>query len=86
MVKFRNKYKQSYKWETVYCYICGTAITDKRDYTLDHEPPKSRQTELGASQLFPCCKKCNHEKGALTLSEYRQWLELERKRNGQKVR
>lgn len=47
MPKFRDKYKQSYKWETVYCYICGTAITDKRDYSLDHEPPKSRQDELG---------------------------------------
>lgn len=66
------------------CYICGLLIETKEDLTVDHEPPKSRQDELGASKLYPACKRCNHKKGALTLEEYKQWLKLENKRNGGK--
>ena len=80
--QFKDLYHASIKIETVYCYICNKLITKQKDFTIDHEPPKSRQKELGESQLYPCCKKCNHQKGALTLDEYRQWLALEQKRNG----
>lgn len=41
--------------------------------TLEHEPPLSRQRELGPSKLFLACKKCNNEKGALTADEYEVW-------------
>ena len=41
--------------------------------TLEHEPPKSRQKELGPSKIFLACKKCNNEKGALTAVEYEIW-------------
>ena len=82
MTRFRKKFRRSYQWEVVYCYICGDPITSHKDYTLDHEPPKSRQKELGKSELYPCCKACNNKKGALTLDEFHQWLMLEQKRNG----
>ena len=59
--------------------------------TLEHEPPKSRQKELGQSKTLLACKKCNNEKGALTAAEYQIWKTtkdfytwnlLERIRNG----
>lgn len=50
--------------------------------TLEHEPPKSRQKELGESKTYLVCAKCNHQKGALTLEEYKEWLRLENIRNG----
>lgn len=79
---FKLLYKVSHKLPPVYCYICHKPITKRKDLTIDHEPPKSRQKELGQSNLYPCCKKCNNQKGSLTLQEYKQWLELEQKRNG----
>lgn len=79
---FKLLYKVSHKLPPVYCYICHKPITKQKDLTIDHEPPKSRQKELGQSNLYPCCKKCNNQKGSLTLNEYKQWLELEQKRNG----
>lgn len=79
---FKLLYKVSHKLPPVYCYICHKPITKQKDLTIDHEPPKSRQKELGQSNLYPCCKKCNNQKGSLTLQEYKQWLELEQKRNG----
>lgn len=51
--------------------------------TVEHEPPLSRQKELKQkSETFYVCADCNHQKGALTLAEYREWLRLEHIRNG----
>lgn len=44
--------------------------------TVEHEPPVSRKKELGPSKKYLVCKKCNHEKGALTLQEYIEWKRL----------
>lgn len=52
------------------------------DSSIDHEPPKSRNQELGPSKLIQCCKKCNQEKGALTAAEYAEWKRLEFIRTG----
>lgn len=79
---FKKLYKVSYNLPPVYCYICHKPITKQNDLTVDHEPPRSRQKELGPSNLYPCCKACNQRKGSLTLEEYKQWLVLEQKRNG----
>lgn len=79
---FKTLYKVSHKLPPVYCYICHKPITKQKDLTIDHEPPKSRQKELGDSKLYPCCRSCNNRKGALTLEEYKAWLVLEAKRNG----
>lgn len=82
-VHFKKLYKVSHKLPPVYCYLCGKPITKPKDLTVDHEPPRSRQKELGESNLYPACARCNHRKGALSLEEYRQWLALETKRTGQ---
>lgn len=80
---FKKLYRISYELPTVYCYICHKPITKQKDLTADHEPPKSRQKELGPSTLYPCCRVCNCDKGALTLEEYRLYLQLKAKKNGQ---
>lgn len=54
--------------------------------TIEHEPPKSRQKELGESVKILACKKCNNQKGALTAEEYAEWKRLEFIRNGGKSR
>ena len=59
----------------IICPYCLKPIPFGQE-SVDHEPPKSRQTELGPSKLIVCCKKCNHEKGALTATEYKQWKDL----------
>lgn len=77
------------RWKRLY----GTQVTFVCPYclktvplsqsTVEHEPPKSRQKEVGQkSQTYLVCAKCNHEKGALTLEEYREWLRLETIRHG----
>ena len=54
------------------------------DATLEHEPPQSRQEELGPSKTYLACRKCNNQKGALTVEEYAEWKRLEFIRNGGK--
>lgn len=70
------------KWEKLYsanvsfvCPYCMQTIP-MSEATRDHEPPRSRQQELGPSRLVLCCKHCNHEKGALTASQYAEWKRL----------
>lgn len=69
---------------TIICPYCLKPILKKKHLTKDHEPPKSRQKELGQSSLIYCCKKCNNEKGALTADEYKEWKCLNTIRNGGK--
>ena len=75
-------------WETIYgvstTFVCPYCLKEKHfvEASIEHEPPKSRQKELGKSQTFYVCKDCNHEKGALTAQEYAEWKRLEFIRNG----
>lgn len=52
------------------------------EMSIEHEPPRSRQKEFGPSKTVWACAKCNHEKGALTASEYAEWKRLNFIRNG----
>jgi len=68
---------------TIICPYCLKPIESRSQLTIEHEPPKSRQAELGKrSKTYYVCKKCNHEKGSLTLEEYKEWLRLEKIRHG----
>lgn len=67
---------------TLKCCICGLIIERASDYSVEHEPPRSRQAECGPSKTYPAHKKCNHDKGSLTLDEYRLFCQLRDKRNG----
>lgn len=80
MKKKQTKKEQGY---VITCPYCLKPI-EPGQYSIDHEPPKSRQAELGPSKLVPCCKKCNNEKGALTADEYALWKRLNALRVGQK--
>lgn len=67
------------RWRKLYSvsaqFICPYCLKQFpiQSATLEHEPPKSRQNELGPSKILLACKKCNNEKGALTAAEYEIW-------------
>lgn len=62
------------------CCICGELIERQKDISREHEPPLSRGGRPW--QWKYAHKWCNNQKGALTLEEYKVWLELEKKRHG----
>lgn len=76
------------KWKKLYSmnvsFVCPYCLQTFpiSEATRDHEPPKSRQKELGKSTIILCCEKCNNEKSALTAEEYAEWKRLEAIRNG----
>lgn len=87
MKHWKKIYGQTVNFVCPYCL----EIKPMKQATLEHEPPKSRQKELGKSKTYLACKKCNNEKGALTADEYKlwkrpadylTWVRLERIRNG----
>lgn len=83
---WKTLYRQQIKLGMCYCYLCGKPIEDERDFNLDHCVPLSRGGPNVASNWRATHKSCNSQKGALTLEEYKEWLRLERLRNGEKVK
>lgn len=79
---WKNLYGQTINFVCPYCL----KMMPLSEATKEHEPPKSRQAELGPSKIFLVCRKCNNEKGALNLTEYQEWKRLELIRNGQLVK
>ena len=78
----KKKWKDLYKGSVTFtCPYCLKKFP-LSEATIEHEPPKSRQKELGKSQKTLACAKCNHQKGALTADEYELWKLLELIRNG----
>lgn len=83
MKALRRAWLVRLKNRDLYCALCGCIIEKPSDVSVEHEPPKSRQFELGVSQLYPAHKtSCNNVKGALEFSEYQLWLLLNRVRTG----
>ena len=82
--EFKKKCDYAIHYEFCLCYLCGKPITKKQKWNLDHVIPRADGGESSEKNLRPVHVGCNHKKGALTLDEYRQWLELETKRNGGK--
>lgn len=64
----------------LFCCICGQLITDIKQVSREHEPPLSRGGERDKWKYAH--KGCNNHKGALTLEEYKLFLELLAKKNG----
>lgn len=77
-MKWKKLYNKSVSFMCPYCL----KLIPLKDATIEHEPPKSRQEELGKSKKFLACYACNHEKGSLTADEYNQWKKLEIIRHG----
>lgn len=80
--QFKRYCEMQIKMETAYCCLCGKPIYKTKEYNIEHLQPVSRGGKNNLGNWGICHKKCNSEKGALTLEEYRLWKELERKRHG----
>ena len=52
------------------CTYCGKQITNPNDFTQDHFVSKANGGTNNLSNLVPCCKRCNQEKGMLNADEY----------------
>ena len=62
------------------CYICGNKIAEKDIATIDHVVPKSRdEFATNKFNMKCCCKRCNNDKGDMTLLEYVQHIKENKK-------
>lgn len=77
-MKWKKLYGQSVSFLCPYCL----KFLPMSEASIEHEPPRSRQEELGESKKIIACTKCNNEKGALTAEEYTEWKRLEFIRHG----
>lgn len=66
---------------TMVCPYCLRVVTIT-DTNIEHITPRSRGGASTPDNTMRVCKKCNAQKGALTLSEYVTWKRLEFIRNG----
>lgn len=78
MVKWRELYGHTAK---IVCPYCLKTVKFK-DTNIEHVLPKSRGGQDVADNKIRVCKKCNSEKGALTVDEYIEWKRLNAIRNG----
>jgi len=58
MVRFRH------------CFYCGKALSRRRA-TKDHVIPLSKGGGNSQKNIVDACRKCNSEKGCLTIEEFR---------------
>lgn len=54
------------------CYFCRSKLTER--IHIDHLQPLERGGDNKIENLVVACSKCNQEKHAKTVDEYRQWL------------
>lgn len=60
-------------YETKKCYYCGED-TDKKDRTVDHKQPLSRDGQHTLSNIVMACSACNTRKGAKTEEEFKETM------------
>lgn len=56
------------------CWYCGTKLGDR--WHVDHQHPFLKGGTDDLSNLVPSCRKCNLNKGALAIEEYRQAVSI----------
>lgn len=66
--KFNANKKNIYKRDNGECQYCSIKLTYEQ-CTLDHINPKSKNGKLSWENCVLSCRKCNHKKGDLSLSE-----------------
>ena len=70
------------KWKKLYgvsvLFTCPYCLQQfpLTEATRDHKQPKSRGGKTDDENVVLCCSKCNHEKGALNVEEYKIWKRL----------
>ena len=57
------------------CYLCGELIRHQNEVSQDHAIAKSRGGETIEANLVVSHKKCNNDKGSMTLQ---QWFDRQR--------
>lgn len=55
------------------CYLCGVFLPPW-DWTIDHVLPRSRGGMTEQTNLRQACAPCNHDKGSMTLREWRRFV------------
>lgn len=68
------------------CFIDNHPVDSEKDLEFDHIEPYSEAGESTPANIGAMCKKHNREKGTLSLSEYRDRVELKRFFEGAKKR
>ena len=63
------------------CILCGKEITSVKELSQEHILPLARGGSNEDYNLYCSHKKCNNEKGSMTLSE---WVEYLRNKENQK--
>jgi len=58
------------------CTYCGKVIKTAEDMTIDHVLPKNHGGTNQLSNLTSCCKRCNHDKKDLLLTQYLRAYEI----------
>ena len=72
--------------EVVRCYLCAQVIEKFEDATLDHVHPRSQGGTNAYRNLRIACIPCNLRKGHMSLAEYWQTQQAERRRAKQRRR
>lgn len=68
----KRQYLALMKHDALYCYLCGQLILSEKDFSFDHVFPRSLGGRQTPENMLPAHKKCNCEKGAMTLEQYRK--------------
>lgn len=78
MMKKTNR--QIIERENFICYICGDTVTESTA-TIDHVIPRSKRSKFSYSQKNRrcCCQRCNKDKSNMTLTEYLNKIEKDKK-------
>ncbi len=71
-------YELTYACKKRRCIYCGKKL-NKRNSTLDHRYPRDTGGISITNNLYPCCPRCNSNKGNLTHEEYLRMRKLPRK-------
>lgn len=69
----KRQYLALMKHNALYCYLCGQLILREKDFSFDHVVSRAAGGKETPENMLPSHKKCNNEKGAMTLEQYREY-------------
>lgn len=78
-------YELTYAQKKKKCVYCGRRMK-KNNRTLDHRYPRDTGGVSITNNLFPCCPKCNSNKGNLTHKEYLECRNMSKQERKEYVR
>lgn len=72
----RNVKRKLYEKKNYTCTYCQEQF-NMRDLTIDHVFPKKYGGTAKKSNIAVSCRKCNHKKGSLLLTQFLRAFEIE---------